>query len=231
MSIRIVCGVTTVASRFDGTLQTALESIANGGFPKPSIFVDGCSDVNRYTPLGDLVSGRYPPHGCVGNWVTGLWSLFIHNRSADVYVMFQDDIIMSRNVCQYLQRTPPDSKSYFNLYTVPSAEGAKPDNMTHGWYRPVEHGQGALGLAFNNEVVRKILTNQRVVDKVSSAGNPKTNLDGMLCDMLMDQGIQEYVHFPSIVQHNGHVSTLGTRPRPTPNSFRGMDFDFMELLC
>lgn len=54
-------------------------------------------------------------------------------------------------------------------------------------------------------------------------------VDGGIVTGMNKVGYREYVHYPSLVQHTGLISSMRNRQQPTAPSFPGEDFDAMTL--
>src|ERR1700728_2616698 len=100
-------GVTTVSQRLETLLPKTLDSLCQAGFPTPRLFVDGFPRPETRSPLPYM--SRCPKIGAYGNWVLGLWELLLRNPDAERFAMFQDDLIASKRLRQYLEGCPyPD---------------------------------------------------------------------------------------------------------------------------
>jgi hypothetical protein len=55
-------------------------------------------------------------------------------------------------------------------------------------------------------------------------------IDGGIVAAMNRVGWSEYVHVPSIVQHIGHVSSIGHNRHPDSGTFKGEDFNLLSLL-
>lgn len=255
-------GVTTVPSRKDGLLPQTLDSLKTAGFESPRLFVDGCSNADAevwYWQRFNLqVTCHHPAVRAVGNWALALGELYIREPKADHYAIFQDDLLASKNLRQYLETWYPHNSGYLNLYTTPSnqhhlegkgiAEGTKV-----GWHESFsvstdpkwQSGRGALGLVFDREAVVKLLGAESFLRK-PQAKDGFRSIDGAVVTALNGAGYREYIHNPSLLQHTGSVSTIDKRkgknvgaPGNYPpwvwakkdyaRSFRGVDFDCMTL--
>ena len=77
-----------------------------------------------------------------------------------------------------------------------------------------------------------LLRHHDMIDKPIAAGfRGWKKTDGIIITAMKKAGYKEYVHNPSLVQHTGAVSSMRNRPHPQATSFRGEDFDALELLC
>lgn len=215
-------GVTTVPERKNDLLVQTLHSLCDAGFGDPHLFVDGCNDPSEYKEFGGLISCRpNPPVKIVGNWVMGMWELYVRNPAAHRFVMFQDDIQAVGNLREYLESCPYPKKSYLNLYT--HDENKKFTNNEPGWCLAMQRGLGALGLVFDREALQTVLINGLLVRKPASAGTKRAwkSLDGGVSQGMKNSGFKEYTHNPSLLQHWGLSSSLGNKQYLPVESFSG----------
>lgn len=250
-------GVTTVPARRSDLLPRTLTSLEEAGFDKPRLFVDGCGGVETSDYLdrfGLEVTARNPAVRCPGNWILALYELYLRNPWHDRYAIFQDDLLAVKNLRDYLDRSPyPDGKDgrspgYLNLFTWRSNLLAIPKSPSGtgyqiGWFEGLEfsngriyhgkqqqRGRGAVGLVFNNEAVRVLLTAQHMVDRARDPDHWHHKLDGGVVESTNKAGWREYVHNPSLLQHTGNLTTMGNNPHPPSPVFPGEDFDALDLL-
>jgi hypothetical protein len=218
-------GVTTVPSRLNNTLIRTLDSLKKAGFPDPALFVDGLASNFCYRGL-KVVSRGSAPLRTVGNWMLGVWELYVRNPSADRYAIFQDDAVFSSNLRQYLERAEYPSQGYLNLYTFP--ENEKP---TVGFHPSNQLGRGAVALVFSNDAIRVLLAQPWLTEWVSNPKKGFKNLDGMIVTAMGHAGWKEYTHTPSLCEHKDDgVSTIGNPRFESSQSFQGEEFDCLSLL-
>lgn len=234
--MRWAYGITTVPERRHTTLPRTLASLACAGFDAPCLFIDGCdhSGVREhgYDQLGLKVVPRGERVYTVGNWVLALWQLYVTNPQADRFAIFQDDIICSRSIRDYLERIKWPDKSYYSLYSTPECEVRAPHGFT-GFHSSMQLGKGALALVFTRDGAHTLLGSQGIAQKPLIPGERgRTSLDGAIVNAMKAAGYREMVHMPALVNHVGDVSTMGTNLSkcPKPRSFRGEDFDCLTLL-
>lgn len=232
-------GMTTVKERIDNLAQKTLASLAKAGFDKPRLFVD---DPGDYSRLGLEVTTRTPRVRTFGNWSLALWELMIRHSEADRYAIFQDDFVTYRNLRQYLEQVTYPEKGYLNLYTFPSNQELVKDDKI-GWFEAREldsgatyhgkkqqTGRGAVALVFSKEAAVTLLTHWHFVTKPLEAAEPWRRVDGCVVTAMNKAGWREFVHNPSLVQHVGDISSMLNPPHKKATSFRGEDFDALELL-
>ena len=260
--MRWAYGVTTCPERRKTLLPITLASLKKAGFGEPRLFVDGASekDYAEWAELGLELTFRYPRMRVFGNWILALGELFIRDPGADRYVIFQDDIMASKNLRGYLEQLPYPDEGYWNIYTFPMNETLRPEGYI-GFYPSNQLGKGALGLVFDRRGVITLLKHDYVVRRPP---DPKTTndaeqarwwkcVDGMVATALAKDGYKEYVHYPSLLQHTGGENSLvqvldaehkvesgrlakGSRittDRParwTTTSFRGEEYDLLQLV-
>lgn len=245
--IRWAWGIMTVPARFNTHLPKTLESLKNGGFDTPHVFVDGwCAwtEAKRFNPASITV--RDPQVGVAGNWELSLRELFYRNITAERFVLFQDDLICSKNLKGYLSRWRYPDNGYWNLYTTPSNHVLA--NGTDGWHLSHQNGRGALGLVFDTSALIALFGCQRLSARPLDVTRGHKAIDGGVLETMKLVGRREYVHSPSLLQHTGKTSTMCKRNVPrdsrttTPtnpyqwpedsfaDSFRGESFDLLTLI-
>lgn len=228
-------GVTTVPERFFTTLPTTLDSLRLAGFGAPRLFIDGITASEMSLESNGLfekyeVTIRTPIVRAFGNWILGIWELYLRQPNADLYAMFQDDFITYQNLRQYLETQAYPARGYWNLLSFPHNE--KLAKGVAGWHLSCQRGKGAVALVFNRETVTTILSSyENIVERPMSKGvRSHTAIDGAVVDCLSKKGWKEYIHYPSLVFHTGQVSTLNHGKFPASRSFKGSGFDALELV-
>jgi len=164
--------------------------------------------------------------GAFGNWLLTAWELYLSDRHADRYAIFQDDIRASKNLREYLETTITPEKSYQNLILYPAnyVQGTEAGS----WYPAPRIGQGAQGLVFSNVAMKALLKSPFFVEYAATP-NCVDGIDGTINAVMAEAGFTEYVHYPSLLDHVDSPSTLGHPPQPKIDSFRGEQFDLLEL--
>ena len=246
--MRWACGVTTVPSRRGDLLPQTLASLKAAGFPPPRLFIDGWDGrddsyswaLARPGPWELEWTCHHPAVRVHGNWELGLRELVIRNPDADRFAIFQDDLVMCRNVRQYLERCPwPEGMAYKNLYCWPDnqrlAPKTKEGGTQDGFFRSNQRGRGALALVFNRESAALLLSHPRFNRRPLDLDWGWRRVDGGIVDSLSGdrygpEGWAEWVHSPSLCQHTGAVSSFGNNPHPPARSFPGEEFDALTLL-
>jgi hypothetical protein len=240
-------GVTTVPSRRRTLLPVTLESLRRAGFNAPRLFVDGAPDGREWAQeLGLEVTARYPPVRTVGNWLLSLWELYIRQPNADRYAIFQDDFVTYHNLRGYLEKSPYPDKGYLNLYTFPSNQSICPTDSANGkpmvgWYLSNQYGRGAVALVFDRAAAQVVISSRHLIENKLQNVQPngrnslglnfgQCKIDGGIIETMVAAGYREYVHNPSLVQHTGIESSMGNKPQLLATSFRGENFNALELL-
>ena len=233
--MRWAYGVTTVPERRLSLLPQTLNSLCDAGFGDPRLFVDGCDDPSSYTVFGRPITCRpNPPLKVVGNWMLGMWELYVRDPEAERYAMFQDDVLCVSNLREYLESYPYPAKGYLNLIT--HRENEKWTKGKPGWCEALQRGLGAAGLVFDRNALQTILSSGHMARKPASAGPHKIRswkkLDGGILEGMKAAGYKEYVHNPSLLQHCGLESSIGNTGgsfTTTIQSFPGTAMDAMNL--
>lgn len=219
-------GITTTPSRLKTLLPRTLDSLAAAGFASPRLFVDGPDRADSPLPT----TYHDPPVGAFCNWLCGAWELHSMFPTAMRYAIFEDDIVLCRNIRQYLEKCPyPKEQGYYNLLTFASNEAMIFKQPT-GWHRSDQQGRGAVALVFPHDVMVLILQ-QFFSYKPQVYKERFQNTDGAVQHAAVRMSnLVEYVHSPSLVQHVGVKSTLGNNKHPLAKTFPGESYDAMELI-
>lgn len=238
-------GITTIPERRETYLPRTVRSLQNAGFEAPIIFVDGAGESS-----GGLVC-RGNRIRTFGNWFLALAELYVRKPLADRYVIFQDDMVTCKNLRQYLEQVPFPEKGYLNLLTMPLWNSLKvlrenfsiaransqpypysvPDSDDYiGFYHSNQNGKGAVANVFDQAGVRLLFQSDHIFDKPKDQHKGHQCIDGAIISAMKKGGFIEYVHNPSLVYHIGDVSSMGHHKYPDATTFRGEDFDALDLL-
>lgn len=221
-------GVTTVPSRKTTLFSRTLDSLEKAGFPNPRLFIDGLEDPTEYDSFGLERTTHYPTINTVNNWILSLWELYGRNPKADRFAIFQDDFVTYRNLREYLEQCPYPKEGYWNLYSFPVNERLAKGQG--GWHLSNQLGKGAVALVFDRAAVLTLLSANHISDRIQNKSRGHKCIDGAILESMKQANYKEYVHMPSLVQHTGVESSMGSRKHKFSTSFRGEDFDVLELL-
>jgi len=228
--------ITTVPQRSESHFPRTIGSLRSAGFPKPQVFVDGRATVDYAEEWGLTYTERPEPLGVVGNWITTLWTIYLQNPKADRYAIFQDDIVLCKNVRQYLEQIDYPEDGYLNLFTFrKDVEKTITKENYATFYKSPQYGRGAVALVFNRDAVVSLLSAKSLALKPQHASRGNTIIDGAIVTALSPKYKQqrshfEYVHNPSLVYHTGDVSTIKHHNQAKALTFPGEDFDCLSLL-
>lgn len=243
-------GVTTVPGRRADLLPRTLTSLKAGGFDAPRLFFDQCSNSKAAEYEAELrlpvtARGREGVR-TFGNLVLSLWELYLRAPTADRFALFQDDFVTVRNLRAYLDRTPYPNRGYLNLYTfrendpdvaaahnvevrVPKAAGWC-GGYRPGFFKTTQKGRGAVALVFDQAALMALLGSQHMIDRPHDPVRGHRAVDGGVVTGLNKAGFDEYCHWPSLVQHTGDVSSMGSAPHTKAASFPGEEADALQWL-
>jgi hypothetical protein len=224
-------GVTTVPSRKKTLLPRTLESLKDAGFPCPWLFVDGAQERSEYAQFALETTIRYPGIRTAGNWVLSLYELLYRFPECQRYAIFQDDFVTYRNLRQYLEQCKYPEDGYWNLFRYPAPRELKKDSV--GWHKAkLQRGLGAVALVFNREATWRLFASEHMATRPFRATKVRRykSIDGGIVTAMKKAGYKEYIHWPSLVQHTGDVSTTSNSKHPKATCFRGENFDAMNLL-
>lgn len=224
-------GVTTVPQRLEDLLPRTLASLAAAGFDKPHIFVDGHNGQGFKGLEGYTATIRNPGVKTAGNWMLSALELTIRDPHADRYAIFQDDIVCCRGLREYLEACPYPERGYLNLYTYSLNER---ENKAKGWYAAPRAGKGALALVFDRAAIVALLTSDYMMRRHQSLTGWQA-IDGGIFDAMnvhTSPTYPEYVHYPSLIQHTGSLSTMGNTNciYSSAPSFVGEQYNALDLL-
>ena len=226
-------GVTTVPERLNSLLPRTLLSLHTAGFSNPTLFIDGESDTSKYQQFGLSFTSHYRnPQGCIktfANWFSALHLLYLQNPRADLYAIFQDDFVMCKGVREYLDSCEYPTRGYWNLYTMPSNQEIADKGNLKGWFKSNQFGRSAIGLVFDLDTVIRLLTSELMLTK-HTLPKPYHCVDGTVSHALNEIGWTEYCHNPSLTQHTGTKTTMGSAVQPLAPSFKGENWDVREEL-
>jgi len=209
-------------------LPRTLDSLAKAGFDRPRLFIDGAPCDHAYDHFGLETTTHYPCIQTFGNWVLSLWELYLRSPQYERYAIFQDDFVTYRNLREYLDSCEFPVCGYWNLYTFPKNQRRAPPGH-EGWYLSDQLGKGAVALVFSLKGVEPVLGHPHMVGRPQSARGHRS-VDGGIVTAFVKAGWQEYVHNPSLVQHTGIHSSMRNRKQQLAESFRGEEFDALDLL-
>ena len=226
--VKWAVGITTVPSRLTTMFPRTMASICDAGFEVDRIFVDDCNDPTPYVPYGCEITTRYPCIRTHGNWCLSLYELYVRYPHAEHFAIFQDDVVMVRNLREYFERSEKPQNAYFNLYTFPSNQHLAGERQT--WFTANQKGKGAVGLIFPNRGVELLLTHEHLFGRPKCAQRGWRAVDGGIVDTMRKQEWTEVCHNPSLTQHIGDVSSMGNGRHQKAPTFPGESFDALTLL-
>lgn len=231
MAIRWTYGVTTVPERFGEVLPRTLNSLANAGFDKPRLFVDGLEhEAHCRETFGLEATLRFPRIHTAGNWVLAAYELYIRNPVSHFYAIFQDDILASQGLREYLAQCKYPRLGYWNLFTSPENQALAPKGKNGAWYLSNQLGKGALGLVFDRNALVSLLASRHMVMRPQTPGRGSRAIDGGVVTALQNANIREYVHTPSLLQHQDGPSMIHHGKYAKAPTFQGENFDLTSLI-
>lgn len=206
----------------------------------------------RFWPSPKNKNLRVHGVGVAANWLLSLGELYGADPFAERFALFQDDVLCLKNLRGYLDASWAQAASqsktkegkpapfYLNLFTFMDNEVVRAlgpgwqESTTRNPKHRMQTGRGALGLVFCREGVQTLLSCRELVnryaerDKHSADGTAR--IDGAIVHVLNKAGFRELVHWPSLVQHAGKVSSMGNHRYPEAMSFPGTAADALDLL-
>lgn len=199
----------TTAPRPNGVsyLTATLDSLALAGWDDPVIFADS----NMILDLPARASAKHL--GSWGNFVRAISTLWNERPTADVFVVFQDDLLVASGLRRWLdgQLWPEPLPGVMSLYC--SKVTAEEFARGVGWFAMPQDdlprkAYGSLGVVMPPAAVRLL-----VRDPPGSGSKNQT--DYWLGRFCRDHGLPYLLHSPSLLRHVGRTSCFergGERP-------------------
>jgi hypothetical protein len=202
----------TTAPREVPTLGRSLASLRDAGWERPHLFVEPHVEIpSEFESLP--MSRRHTTLGPFPNWYLALTEMFFADPGADAYFLCQDDVLFSRGVRDYLETSlwPAPEIGVVSIYcpshyALRGPQGFCVEDQGAGAW-------GALAYIFSNPSVQKFLTHRLPVDhRHHGRQHGLHRIDGIVGAWCRDAGLPYYVHNPSLAQHIGDTSTMGSGP-------------------
>ena len=207
---RWAVGVTTAPRRVS-TLERCLTSLRSAGWGRPRLFAE--PGVELRSEFADLpLTRRDETLGAFPNWYLGLCELVLREPRAGAYLICQDDVLFSKGLRDYLERTlwPAPDVGVVSVYCPSHYGGDKPAGYhieDRGW-----DSWGALAYVFPNPSARALLSDPLVVNhRHHGPGDGVRNIDSVAGGWCQRTGRPYFVHVPSLAQHIGTTSTIWKR--------------------
>lgn len=193
-------GITT-AKRKPSTFERTMSSLSRAGF-HPHVFKDWGVSIDPVF-LKNGVTERSESFGAWKNWLEGLKELRASDPSVDFYAMFQDDIVLCKNIRQYLEANlwPTDNTAVVSVFTPYQYSAGKPK----GWNK-IDLGRSlwmAQAYIFNPIHIDTILN-----DDVIISWEGRQNIDSNVGECLQNNSLEIYYHVPSLSQHISMTSAI-----------------------
>lgn len=194
----------TIAPRKYPTLPKTLKALKAAGWDTGIIFAEPGSYIDC-GPNWPYVH-RFKQTGIFGNWMLGLYELFIRNIDADAFFMIQDDIVLAPGTRQYLENALwfTDQPHLVSLFG-PNAIDKDPSN---GWRSSLAYAGGPNSIIMSHETVQEILSSLVPLRYYGVRNQQKVSFDDLGIFVLMSHN--EWPVFypkPSLGDHIGHQST------------------------
>jgi glycosyltransferase involved in cell wall biosynthesis len=192
------------APRPEPTIETTLRSAGRAGFGPVHIFAEPGSlipESARHLPC----TRHGQTLGNLGNFYAALAGLFLHEPTADRYLVLQDDLELAAGLRAWCDSQPwPLDAGVISLYTCGAIHADEP-----GW-RLVATGRhhtfGALAFVFRRDALREFLGDGRLLEYREQG--VRSGSDGVVGEWAARRGVGIAYHTPSLVDHIGATSSL-----------------------
>jgi hypothetical protein len=162
--------------------------------------------------------------GCFGNYDFAI-NYMLENTQTPLIAVMQDDFIYSGHFMKELKKIVLDKNfGYFNFLSVAEWPELKNILKLPSWNRS-DIGMWAWGQAYvmKRETVKRIIETKYYQEhKAGRINKEKTNqmIDGCISECCKLLGLPMYYHNPSLIQHIGHVSSVGHKGILTGYKFK-----------
>lgn len=196
-------GVIT-APRKHQTLVKTIKAIERAGWDNGVIFAEpgSCNDVKGNWAYVN----RYKKTGIFGNWMLGLYELFIRNIDADAFLMIQDDIVIAPDTRNYLDNALwfTESPHLVSLFTLKAID----DNPECGWRSTTIYHGGPTAIVMSHETVQEIISSLIPLRYYGIQKQKGTSFDDLgIFALMAHKQWPVFYPKPSIGDHIGHQST------------------------
>jgi hypothetical protein len=224
----------TTAPRKPATLERSLRSLAAAGFTDVRVFAEPGSTV----PKWDVVAVHERTLGPFQNWRTSLAALRDEKPDAEFYAVFQDDVLYSRGLKEFLESDLwfADDIGFVSPYR---SEGKKVKGRFIASEKYMDRREplrercrlgnglwGALTYVMPRASVDVLLADEALKIR-------ERTIDLAIHPTLAAKGLRAWYYNPSLAEHMKGASSLDHgqgRGMNSGKTFRGEEFDCLSLL-
>jgi len=194
-------GVVT-APRKISTITKTIKALEKAGWENGIIFAEPNSYI--YQNNNWEYVHRSKRLGIFGNWMLGLYELFIRNIDADAFFMIQDDILVPPNTRNYLERSlwfteTPHLVSLFGMFD---------NDPEYQWREVYKYEGGPNSIIMSHETVQEILSSLIPLQYYGIQSKKNTSFDDLgIFSLMSKNNWPTFYPKPSISDHIGHYST------------------------
>lgn len=196
-------GITTSARKHPTIVKT-IKALEHAGWDTGMIFAEPGSYIDCGSNWDYVYRSKQT--GIFGNWILGLYELFIRNINADAFFMTQDDIVMSPNSRKYLEDALwfTDQPHLVSLFG-PNAIDQDP---SVGWRETSIYNGGPNAIIMSHETVQEILSSLTPLRYYGVQHQKKVSFDDLgIFKLMSEKNWSVFYPKPSIGDHIGHQST------------------------
>lgn len=206
---RFAVGI-TAAPRPTPTVHQCVQSVIAAGF-EPTVFAE------PHTPTAALscrVVSRPRRLGCFHNYLQTLEDLLASDPEAQAIVVFQDDVIVSKDLRPFLEHDlwPSDKCGAVSLYS-PDFYGYEHGRPPGFFRQPGKFLMGACGMVYPRHVAQALTTRHRewrgAAKGVITDPVKKKAVDTWIGHAVKGENLHVYYPNPSLCQHIAETSSIG----------------------
>jgi hypothetical protein len=184
-------------------------------------------------PGGVIFHQHGEQFGDWSNWLCGLFTLLTIRPKTDYFLMLEDDVTLCNNLAYYLEGLIPQIGRFAALSIYTPERYARYGRHVHNECHGVKTWGGQAILFGRHEAVRflsspEVLLNRSFGKTYQGRDISNSRRDAIIGMWAEREQLPFYFHSPSLAQHTGRISSLGSEGHEAV--FVGENFDAMSLV-
>jgi hypothetical protein len=224
------CVGITACPRTTGVVDQVIDSLRQNDW-QPTIYAEPETKID--TKDARIVR-RDKIYGCWTNWICALHDMYVNDVHAEGYAIFEDDILICKNLRNYLEHLMPrfERLGALSLYTperqarMHFGQACVHDNAYRG-----DAVWGTQAVVFSNYSLAFFLSSRTTINhrRIGIGKGNNKNRDSAIGVWAKAENQPFYYHTPSLVQHVGEESSV-EHEFHCASDFVGDSYDAMQLL-
>jgi hypothetical protein len=218
----------TAAPRNDGYLQQTIESAAKN-FQDIHVFAEPILE----NPGGVIFHQHGEKFGDWSNFLCALFYLLTTRPKTDYFLLLEDDVTLCNNIAYYLEGLIPQVGRFAALSIYTPRRYARYGRYVHNECHGVQTWGGQAMVFGRHEAVRflsspDVLLHRSFGETYQGRDIANSRKDAIIGMWAEREQLPLYFHSPSLAQHTGRISSLGSEGHQAV--FVGADYDAMQLV-